>query len=124
MVSVIVDRISVHVSNAEDVDEHTEEGCDEEKHHGDVIDVNTDTEGLAFDGEAIGTHPSKGKPVSNVVSSRSLSYEFGNEKHGEYKARNHDWKCDEPSFLCRFDPCLVSIEDVSKEENDWECKHR
>ena len=124
MVSVIVDRIGVHVTNAEDVDEHTEEGSDKEEHHGDVIDVNADTEGLSFDFEAISTHPSKGEPVSDVVSSRSLSNEFGNQEHGEYKARNHDWKSDEPSFLCGLNPCLVSIEDVSKEENDWECKHR
>ena len=124
MVSVVVDRIGVHVTNAEDVDEHTEEGSNEEKHYCDVVDVNSDTEGLPFDGQAIGTHPSKGEPVTNVMSSRSLSYELGDKEHGEHKARNHNWKCDEPSFLCRLHPCLVSVEDVSKEENDWECKHR
>ena len=124
MVSVVVDRIGVHVTNAEDVDEHTEEGGDKEEHHSDVIDVNTDTEGLSFDFEAISTHPSKGEPVTDVVSSCTLSYEFGNEEHGENKTCDHNWKCDEPSFLCRLNPRLVSIEDVSKEENDWECKHR
>ena len=81
MVSVVVDRVCVHVANAEDVDQHTEKGSDEEKHHCDVVDVNTDTKGLAFNGQPIGTHPPKGKPVTDIVSSSALSYEFGNEKH-------------------------------------------
>ena len=88
-----------------------------------MIDVNTDTEGLSFDSEAISTHPSKGEPVTDVVSSCTLSNEFGNQEHGEHKTRNHDWKSDEAAFFGRLNPGLVSIEDVSKEENDWECKH-
>ena len=66
MVSVVVDRIRVHVSNAEDVDQHTEEGSDEEKHHSDVVNVDSNAKGLRIDLFVI-TNPSKGQPVSNVM---------------------------------------------------------
>ena len=123
MVTIIVDWIGVHVANAEDVDEHTEEGCDKEKHHRDVIDVNTNAEDLLVDGHSICTHPSEREPITNVMRPCSLSNEFGDEEHGENKACDHDWKSDEPTFLGRLDPCLIPIEDVPQKENDWESKH-
>ena len=123
MVAIVVDWIGIHVSNAEDVDEHTEEGCDKEKHHRDVVDVNSNTEDLLIDGHPVRTHPSEREPITNVMRSCSLSNELRDEEYGENKACNHDWEGDEPSFLCRLDPCLVSIEDVSQKEDDWEGKH-
>ena len=123
MVSIVVDWICVHVSDAEDVDQHTKEGSDEEEHHSDVVDVNTYTEDLLVDGHSIFTDPSKRKPISNVMGAGSCTNKFRNEQHRENEARNHDWKSDEAAFFGRLNPGLVSVEDVSKEENDWECKH-
>ena len=67
MISVIVYWICIHVSDAEDVDEHTEEGCYEEKHHCYVIDVYSDSEDLLLDGHSISANPSEAKPITNVV---------------------------------------------------------
>ena len=57
MIPVIIHWICIHVSNTEDVDEHTEEGCYKEEHHCYVIDVNSDTEDLLLDGHAIRANP-------------------------------------------------------------------
>ena len=39
MVSVVIDWIGVHVTDAEDVDQQAKESSHEQEHHGDVIDV-------------------------------------------------------------------------------------
>ena len=67
MIAVIVHRVCVHVSNAEDVDEHTEEGCYEEEHHCDVIDVYPDSKDLLFDFHRTFANPTKTKPITNVM---------------------------------------------------------
>ena len=65
MITVVVDWISIHVSNTEDVDEHAEEGCYEEEHHCNVIDVYSDSEDLILDGHAIFSDPSETEPPTN-----------------------------------------------------------
>ena len=48
MVAVIVHRIGVHVTDAEDVDEHAKKRGNKQKHHGDVIDVYSYIERICF----------------------------------------------------------------------------
>ena len=79
MVSVIVYRICIHVSNTEDVDEHTEEGCNKQKHNSDVVDVNSNAEDFLLNGHTICANPSKAEPVTNVVRPCSTSNKFDNE---------------------------------------------
>lgn len=67
MISVIVYRICIHVSNAEDVDEHTEERCYEEEHDCNVIDVNSNAEDFLFDGHSICSNPAEVEPISDVI---------------------------------------------------------
>ena len=66
MISIVVDRVGVHVSNAEDIDEHAQERCNEQQHHCNVIDVYANSEDLLIDGHTISTHPTKREPIANV----------------------------------------------------------
>ena len=80
MVSVVVNWIGVHVSNAEDVNEHAEEGSDEEKHHCDVVDVDSNPKDHIINFHCIGINPAKGQPCPNGIFSLACSYVFNNEK--------------------------------------------
>ena len=65
MVSVVVDWIGVHVTDAEGVDQQAEESCDKQEHHSDVIDVDAKAKLVGAHAGRSAVPDTRGEPVED-----------------------------------------------------------
>ena len=127
VVSVVVDRVGVHVTDAEDVDQQAEEGCHEQEHHGDVINV--DAEAELIGGLTPADVPSQTPEVNqwNTESCPACTEPMKSaiKRQGEHEHGAHDSKGNDAPFLdVAFFHVGFPLNTLPEEEDDRKGNHR
>ena len=125
VVAVVVDRIRVHVADAEDVDQQAKETGHKEEHDRGVVHVKAEVEAHGLDAAGRGVMPTEIDPVQHRggVGNGGLSDEFRDEHQGTHEACRHDGKRKQATFLHRPLPPVLSVEQASEEKDDREGQH-